>query len=125
MENTSSIKWIKSRLAQLDKERTALLNLLEVYGDSEGSSISLPPSRKESGSFSISGRIVDAVIELIHKMGRPVKNSEIYEYLKEKQLPIGNTASPERMLSAILSNETKKKEARLKKAARGYYEIRQ
>ena len=119
----TNVQWIKARLASLEKERVALLNLLEVYG--EGGSIDLPITSEGKTSYSLSGRIVDAVIELVHKMGRPVKNSEIYEYLKEKGLPLGNTDNPERMLSAILSNETKKKGARLRKAARGYYDIRQ
>ncbi len=123
MENTNSVQWIKARLAALEKERTALLNLLEVYGES--GDIPSAQVKKQPVSFTLQGRIVDAVIELRHKMGRPVKNSEIYEYLKEKQLPLGDTANPERMLSAILFNETKKKGARLKKAARGYYEIKQ
>ena len=121
---TTSIQWIKTRLANLEKERVALLNLLEIYG--EGGSIDLPivPEGKPS-SFSLSGRIVDAVIELVHKKGRPAKNSEIYEFLQKKGVPLGNADNPERMLSAILSNETKKKGARLRKAARGYFDIRQ
>jgi len=47
------------------------------------------------------------------------------EYVKEKQLPLGNTDNPRGMLSAILTNEVKKRDSRLKKAARGYYEIKQ
>ncbi|MGA2624796.1 MAG: hypothetical protein ABSF91_13130 [Bacteroidota bacterium] len=73
----------------------------------------------------MSGRIIDATVELIHKLGRPVKNSEILEYVKEKQLTLGNADKPDRMLSAILANETKKKDARIKSAARGYWEIKQ
>jgi hypothetical protein len=124
MEKANSVEWIKSRLAQLDKERDALINLLEVYGG-ETTDISVSSSKSQKRSFSTGGRIVDTVVELIHKSGRPVKNSEIMDYVKEKGVPFGNTNNPERMLSAILSNETKKKDARLKKAARGYYEIRQ
>lgn len=122
--NKEYIAGLQKRLAQLDQEREAILKLLEVWGDPDAStSLSLPKATAQS--FSVGGRIVDAVAELIHKTGRPVKNSEILEYLKEKQLPLGNSKNPERMLAAILSNETKKKDARLKKAARGYYEIRQ
>jgi len=124
MENPNSVEWIKTRLAQLDKERNALLNLLEVY---TGGSVDIPLSARtpQKRSFSTGGRVVDAVVELVHKNGKPVKNSEIMEFLKERDVPLGNTENPERMLSAILSNETRKKDARLKKAARGYYEIRQ
>lgn len=91
---TTSIQWIKTRLANLEKERVALLNLLEIYG--EGGSIDLPivPEGKPS-SFSLSGRIVDAVIELVHKKGRPAKNSEIYEFLQKKGVPLGNADNPE------------------------------
>jgi hypothetical protein len=123
METHNSVEWIKARLAQLDKERAALLNLLEVYSDGGVEIPIVPGTRKRS--FSTGGRVVDAVIDLIHRNGRPVKNSEIMEHLKEKSVPLGNTENPERMLSAILSNECRKKDGRLKKAARGYYEIRQ
>jgi hypothetical protein len=119
--NKDYVEGLKNRLLQLDEERSAILKLLEVWGDKDYS----PSIPKTSQSFSIGGRIVDAVIELIHKTGRPVRNSEIMDFIKEKQLPLGNTENPERMLSAILSNEIRKRDSRLKKAARGYYEIRQ
>jgi hypothetical protein len=73
----------------------------------------------------MSGRIIDATIDLIHKLGRQAKNSEIMEYVKERQLPLGNTDKPERMLAAILANEAKKKDGRIKSVARGFWEIRQ
>jgi hypothetical protein len=123
MESHNGLEWVKARLEQLERERVALLSLLEVYGSSPTDMPVTAGVHKRS--FSTGGRVVDAVIELIHRNGRPVKNSEIMEYLKEKDVPLGNTDNPERMLSAILSNECKKKEGRLKKAARGYYEIRQ
>ena len=120
------VEMLQERLAKIEEEKSTILKLLDIWGEKRGA-LSLPfkDEIKSSQSFSISGRIIDAVVELIHKTGRPVKNSEIMEYMKEKQLPIGNAENPERMLAAILYNETKKKDARLKKAARGYFEIRQ
>jgi hypothetical protein len=124
--NKDQIEGLKSRLASLEKERVAIIQLLEVWGEN-------PPAEMSDGnrltkippSFTTGGRIVDATVELIHKLGRPAKSSEIMEYIKEKQLPLGNTENPTQMLAAILANETKKKDARLKKAARGYFEIKQ
>lgn len=124
METPNSVEWIKTRLAQLDKERTALMNLLEVYSG-EALDISVIPGTPRKRSFTTGGRVVDATIELIHRNGKPVKNAEIMEYIKEKDVPLGNTENRDQMLSAILSNECKKPNGRLKKAARGYYEIRQ
>lgn len=117
---------LKRRLADIDEERAAIVKLLRLWeGEKTEQDVQSLGAVVSPQSFSVSGRIVDAVVELIHKTGRPVKNSEIFDYINEKQLPFGNTDNPERMLSAILSNETKKRDARLKKAARGYYEIKQ
>jgi len=120
------IEGLKARLAKLDEEREAILNLLKVWGENPPLD-SDPRSRKKSSiqSFTTSGRIVDATIELIHRLSRPAKNSEIMEYVKEKQLPLGKTDKPDRMLAAILANEGKKKDGRLKSVARGYWEIKQ
>ncbi len=124
MENTNSVEWVKARLAQLDKERNALLSLLEVYSGVSGDvAVALIPPKQRS--FSTGGRVIDAVVELIHKNGKPVKNAEVMAFLTEQDIPVGNTDNPERMLSAILSNECNKKDGRIRKAARGYYDLRQ
>jgi hypothetical protein len=119
-------KW-KQELTELDKKRTAIIQLLEAYGSEVEDSKPTHTTSNPKPSFSISGRVVDAAIELIHKLGRPVKNSEIMEFVKEKQLTLGDATDEGRTLAAILSQETRKKKnaARLKKAARGYYEINQ
>ena len=120
------IAGLKQRLAELEQERQAILQLLQIWDEGgEWSRQGTVPVSSQSKSYSVSGRIVDATIELIHRVGRPVANSEIFEYVKEKQLPFGNTNNPNRMLAAILANETKKRNAKLKKAARGYFEIKQ
>jgi len=125
MDN-SYIEGLKARLVKLDEERSAILTLLEVWGESPPLNDStVKKIYKATQSFSVSGRIIDATVELIHKLGRPVKNADIMEFVKEKQLTLGNTATPDRMLSAILSNEAKKKDGRIKSAARGYWEIKQ
>ncbi|MFI5253495.1 MAG: hypothetical protein ACHQQQ_13805 [Bacteroidota bacterium] len=125
--NNEQVEALKARLTKLEEERTAILRLLEVWGENPPIDVAVPVSRtvRVNQSFTVSGRIIDAAVELVHKLGRPVKNSEIMEYAKEKQLTLGNTDNPDRMLAAILGNEIKKKDARLKKAARGYYEIKQ
>lgn len=122
MENTNTVEWVKARLAHLDKERNALLSLLEVYGEKGIGVTGITPQTR---SFSTGGRVIDAVVELIHKNGKPVKNAEVMEYLKEKDVPLGKSANPDRMLSAILSNECKKKDGRIRQAARGYYDLKQ
>ncbi len=126
--NKEQIEGLKARLSKLEAERTAIMNLLEVWGESppidDGTSVSHRTS-KSATSFTTGGRIVDATVELIHKLGRPAKNAEIMEYIREKQLPLGNTATPDRMLAAILNNESKKSGARIRNAARGYWDVRQ
>ena len=122
------IEGLKARLTQLEDEREAILKLLEVWGENppmRGGNVASQFSKPTAQSFSVSGRIIDATVELIHKLGKPVKNSDIMEHVKEKQLPLGNADNPERMLAAILSNESKKKDGRIKNAARGYWEIKE
>lgn len=118
------VEGLKARLAVLDQEREAILNLLKIWGENPPTgSPSFVVRKGSTQSFTTSGRIIDATIDLIHKLGRQAKNSEIMEYVKERQLTLGNTDNPDRMLAAILANEAKKKDGRIKSAARGFWDM--
>jgi repressor of nif and glnA expression len=73
----------------------------------------------------VRGRVVDAIIELIHASGRQVTSKEILEHLEERGTSLGNTKNKPAMLAAMLSQETMKKSARLRKVARGVFDIKQ
>lgn len=82
------------------------------------------PLKVTATSYSVRGRVVDAAIELIHNLGKQVGNKEILESLNERGISLGGTKNKPAMLAAILSQEIKKKSARLKKVARGVYDIK-
>ena len=126
METTINIASLKERLAKIEEERGAILKLLEIWGEVSpviGLSGS-PETKKPLQSNTISGRVVDATIELIHSLGRQATNKEILEYVEKRGLSLGETADKQRNLSAILSNDVKKPNGRLKSVARGVYDIR-
>jgi len=83
------------------------------------------PPKVTAKSYSVRGRVVDAIIELIHNLGKQVGNKEILENLNERGISLGDTKNKQAMLAAILSQEIKKKSARLRKVARGIYDIKQ
>ncbi len=78
-----------------------------------------------ASSYSVRGRVVDATIDLIHSLGKQVGNKEILENLNERGISLGDTKNKQAMLAAILSQEIRKKSARLRKVARGVYDIKQ
>ena len=85
MATQEQIEVLKTRLQKLEEERRAIQNLLDVWLDTPdrvpaeaGKSESIQQPNK---SYSIRGRIVDAVIELIHSKGRAVTNEEILQYV--------------------------------------------
>jgi hypothetical protein len=67
---------------------------------------------------------VDAAIELVYKIGRHVTNEEVLVFVEEKKISLGNTADKAHAIGAILSQECEKKSARLKRVARGVYDIK-
>jgi len=126
MENNLSIDGLKERLTQLDEERAAILKLLELWGQ-VSPLINAPksaPNNSGKQSNTISGRIVDAAIELIHSLGKQATNKEILEFVTKKGLSLGKTTDQTRNLSAILSNEANKPNGKLKSVARGVYDIK-
>jgi len=126
MEN--SVELLESRLKQLDEERDTILKLIAIWkGQPQGiggSPHSPHHTKNVSTSTSIRGRVVDAVIELIGKMGRQVSNEEVLVFVKEKGLSLGDTQNEPASLAAILSQEIVKKSARLKRIARGMYDLK-
>ena len=112
---------LEEKLKQLDEQRETLLKLI-AYEGGEGL-VNRAPSNITSSS-SISGRIVNAVIELIHKNGRQARTDEILAYIEEKKLSLGDTKNKEASLAAILSQEVAKKSARLRRVERGVYDLK-
>jgi hypothetical protein len=117
-------EFLKERLKQIDEEREAILKLLSIWsGELQKAGVRAVP-KITSDSYSIRGRVVDATIELIHKLGKQVGNQEILINLDERGISLGDTKNKQANLNAILSAETKKKSGRLKKVARGVYDIK-
>lgn len=114
---------LKARLRELEEEKKAIENLLGIW---EGRKIAekLPP-KVTAASYSTRGRVVDAIIELIHTLGKQVGNKEILSYLEERGISLGDTKNKQAMLAAMLSQEIRKKSARLRKIARGVYDLKQ
>lgn len=121
-----SVEVLKERLAELDKEREALSNLIALYEGEPIENNSSPQSqhRITPTSFSVAGRVVDSIIELIHTKGRQVSSKEILEYLEQKGVSLGDTKNKPASLAAILSAEMKKKSGRLRKVARGIFDLK-
>lgn len=127
-----TLETLKKHKEELEKEIERLqdeLNLTEeMIAGREGrpteiNEASLP--KITAKSYSVTGRVVDATIELIHKVKKQVGNKEILDYLEEKGVSLGDTKNKQAMLAAILSQEVRKKSARLKKVTRGVYDIKQ
>jgi|GEM_PF-2537545 len=125
--NQISLESLKARLAAIEKERDAILAVIAVYAEQplEDSNAYTPVTvRLQPISFSVRGRVVDGIIELIHRVGRQVTNKEILDHLEEKGISLGDTKNKQAMLAAMLSQEVIKKSARLKKVARGVFDIK-
>ncbi|MGA9117614.1 MAG: hypothetical protein WB626_12645 [Bacteroidota bacterium] len=125
---TLSTEVLEARLTEIERERELLLQLIAIRkGESGGETgalaVSVSPPRP--GSNTIRGRVVDATIELIHRMGRHVTNEEVLKFaVEEKGISLGDNKDKARALGAILSQECDKKSARLKRAARGVYDLK-
>jgi hypothetical protein len=124
MENHIDV--LEARLNELNEERDALLRLISIWKGQPTSNIgaTLVQPKNNNPSNSIRGRVVDATIELIHKLGRQVSNEEILVLVKDKGLSLGDTKNEQTTIAAILSQEIAKKSARLKRIARGMYDIK-
>lgn len=123
--DTQILEELKKRLEIIDREREAIVNLIAVYeGNPNEDYVKNKIVKSTPTSFSVRGRVVDSIIELIHKYGRQVSNKEIMDYLDQKGVSLGDTKNKQASLAAILSAETKKKSARLRKITRGVFDIK-
>jgi hypothetical protein len=126
MKTSAYLGALKEKLLQIEEHRDALLKLIAIEegyapeSSSDGSSQVLLVA-----TSSISGRIVNAIVELIHQKGRQVRTDEILSWIDEKQLSLGQTKNREASLAAILSQEIVKKTARLRRVERGVYDLKQ
>ena len=116
-----TLQQLEAELKRLDAQRDLLQRYIALKKGESIKSASTVPASQSSG---IRGRIIDAVVELIHKNGRQVTNKEILAYVEEKQLSLGNMKNRVTGLGAILSQESKKNSARIKQVTRGVYDIK-
>lgn len=118
-------KSLQKEMERIQKELKLTEDMIAIRKGQEVVARPGEPSKKTSAtSYSIRGRVVDTTIELIHSVGKQVENKEILTYLTERGISLGDTKNKQGMLNAILSQEVKKKSARLKKVARGVYDIK-
>jgi uncharacterized protein YjbK len=121
---TITVEMLEARRKELQEELELLDKMLAIR---KGHSIDTPAFAQKitAKSYSVRGRVVDAAIELIHNSGRQVGNQEILDYLEKKGISLGDTKNKKAMLAAILSQEVRKKTAKLRKVARGIFDIKQ
>jgi len=123
MADPITLEALEARLQQIESERELLVQMIAL----RRGEVAIPlkqsaPQRISPGSASVRGRVIDAVLELIHKQGRQVTNKEILTFIEEKQLSLGNVKNKATGLGAILSQECAKKSARIRQVARGVYD---
>lgn len=125
---TITVEMLENQKKALQKELERIQKEIglteEMIAIRKGQPIPVDSQRITATSYSIRGRVVDATIDLIHSSGKQVGNKEILEYLAKRGISLGDTKNKQSMLNAILSQEVKKKSARLKKVARGVYDIK-
>jgi hypothetical protein len=124
MADPITLEALEARLQQIDSERDLLIQMIALRKGEPSVSKTPLASIPKSGTSSVRGRVIDAVIELIHKTGRQVTNREILEFIEAKQLSLGNVKNRSTGLGAILSQESAKTTARIKQVARGVYDIK-
>lgn len=118
---------VDAEMSSLSKRREMLASLLNDFGENVPAAdrlISSAKSLQSKTSNTVGGRVIDAVVELIHSMGRQVSKTEIFDYCEQKRLSLGNTDNKSGNLGAILSNEAKKPNARIKRVEQGKYDVR-
>ena len=76
----------------------------------------------ESSPYSLQGKVITAVIQLIKQKKQHVTSQEILKFIQKKDIDLGNY--PAMMLAAILGQEVNKRSARLIRVARGLYDIK-
>ena len=118
----SDIASLENRLKQLEEEKEAIIKLLAIWKGQTTVTVSIT---NLAGSPTIRGRVIDAVIDLVHKNGRQVTNDEVLTYVEEKGLSLGTSKNKSSTLGAILDQESKKKSARIRKVTRGTWDIKQ
>jgi hypothetical protein len=116
-------KELLEEIERIQKELKLIDNMILVR-KGQPTKPALLPQRIAGTSHSVRGRVIDAAIELIHTLGKQVENKEILEDLNKRGISLGDTKNKQAMLAAILSQEIRKKSARLKKVARGVYDIK-
>ena len=124
MNEGITLQQLETELKRLDEQRELVLRYIALKkGESVKSAAHVVSTG--SGGGSIRGRVIDAVVELVQKIGRQVTNKEILAYVtEEKQLSLGKLKNKVAGLGAILSQESKKKTARVKQVSRGIWDIK-
>lgn len=120
-----SKKELKKRLSEIDEERRKIMQELgenipfnfPLYGES-GLGV---PTSMISSPFSLQGRVTRATIQLIKKLKRPAASTEILNFVLEQGIDLRN--NPPMLLAAILGQEVRKTHTKLKRVARGLYDV--
>lgn len=120
-----TLQQLEAELKKLESQSKLIAELIALRKGESIKSTGTTASTFNSGSSSVRGRIIDAVIELIHNSGRQVTNKEIMAYIEEKQLSLGNMKNRATGLGAILSQEAAKQSARIKQVTRGVWDLKQ
>jgi hypothetical protein len=124
MNEGISLQQLEAELKRLDAQREIVLRYIALKkGESPRPSAHIVSGG--SGSASVRGRVIDAVVELVQKNGRQVTNKEILAYvIEDKQLSLGNVKNKVTGLGAMLSQECAKKTARIRQVSRGVYDLK-
>lgn len=124
MNEGITLQQLEAELKRLDAQRELVMRYIALKKGENPKSMSHAVSLG-SGSASVRGRVIDAVVELVEKTGRQVTNKEILAYVtEEKQLSLGNVKNKVTGLGAMLSQECAKTNARIRQVSRGVYDIK-
>jgi hypothetical protein len=124
---------VKSRLNALEKERKALIQLLDVYNQYHNQSelpfLNNAPSYHKDDfdpqeGHTIRERVLGVVKVLIDTKGKSAHTTDIVNYIKQYDVNMGASKTPQNLVSSILSSEVKKKNGVLKKVRRGMYSFK-
>ncbi|MGA2622807.1 MAG: hypothetical protein ABSF91_03060 [Bacteroidota bacterium] len=123
MKNTVTLESLKERQKELTDELRAIERLIGVYEGKLNKEKQEYVNMVSETTLTTREKVVNIVTDLVFKNKRPVKAIEIFNAIKRTRI-LKDMRNEQATLAAILSQEVKKKSARLKKVTRGVYTIK-
>ena len=122
-DNSITLQTLLARRKELVEEREALDKMIKIYQAKEAKDKEEYATKVAETTLSTRDRVFAIVTDLVYKNRRAVKSSEIFEVIKKTKI-LKDMKNEQATLAAILDQETKKKNPRLKRVARGVYSLK-